>query len=103
MRPLLAFLVTIGLVLAVAGPGTASPLGLLVAPLADAIGADTQSDGNNADTCSCMLIGSCSTPSLHPPEGPTAFSGKPPHLVPIGDRIPNGLPPDIPSPPPRSV
>jgi hypothetical protein len=103
MRPLLAFLVTIGLVLAVAGPGTASPLGLPVVPPADAIVVDMQSDGDTADPCSCGLIGSCSAPWLHPPEGPTAFAGKPPHLVPIGDRIPGGLPPDVPSPPPRSV
>lgn len=103
MRSLQAFLLTLGLVLAIAGPVAASSVVATAAPFADAVIADMPPDGQDADPCTCTLIGSCSASSLHPPEDQTTFLGEPPHIMPTCGRIPSSLPPDIPSPPPRSV
>jgi hypothetical protein len=103
MRSLQAFLLALGLVLAIAGPGIAPSFGAATAPFAGAVMVDMQPGGQDADPCSCTLLGSCSAPSLHAPEDQAAILGDPPHIVPRGGRIPSGLPPDIPSPPPRFV
>jgi hypothetical protein len=103
VRCLLVILLTVGLALAVTEPSAAFPGGPGPAPFTDALTADAQPGGEQADPCSCMLTASCSVPSLIAGGGSTAVRGRPPHILPRGDRIPTGLPPDVPSPPPRPV
>ena len=63
---------------------------------------DTAADG--PDICVCELRGSCSVSSLDPTAGTVpAFAGGPRQLRPTQGNVPSGLPPDVPSPPPRLV